>query len=330
LYIGRRLPGVGEPDEPESFHVACAAGLRHRRSRRPVLQRRRRARPRQAAKDELGVEARPSSRRDRETDAGGENREELLKLLAEGGYNPIIGVGFAYATPSSWSPRANPDTTFVIVDDRRRGRTSRASCSPRSRARSSSAWPPPQDRDRRRSASSAASRPADPEVRGRLRAGAEAVNPDIEVDVKYITQPPDFAGFNDPARGKEIADAMYPRGADVVYHAAGGSGGGLFEAAAEAGDGLGHRRRLRPVPHGHGRGEGVHPHLDAQAGRRGGLRDIEASPTATPRAASVVFDLASGRRRLLDVGGYVDDIVDQLDDYKQQIIDGEITVPTAP
>ena len=38
-------------------------------------------------------------------------------------------------------------------------------------------------------------------------AGAKEVNPDITVDVKYISQPPDFSGFNDPAKGKEIAAA---------------------------------------------------------------------------------------------------------------------------
>ena len=55
-------------------------------------------------------------------------------------------------------------------------------------------------------------------------AGAKQVNPDITVDVKYISQPPDFSGFNDPAKGKEIAAAMYEGGTDVVYAAAGGSG----------------------------------------------------------------------------------------------------------
>src|SRR5690606_36318089 len=67
-------------------------------------------------------------------------------------------------------------------------------------------------------------------------AGARAVNPDIEIISQYISQPPDFSGFNDPARGREIAQSMYERGADVVYHAAGGSGGGLFEAAYENGN----------------------------------------------------------------------------------------------
>ena len=67
-------------------------------------------------------------------------------------------------------------------------------------------------------------------------AGAECVNPDIEVLVEYIIRRPDFTGFNDPAKGKEIAAAMYEAGADVVYAAAGASGYGVLEAAAEAGE----------------------------------------------------------------------------------------------
>ncbi len=62
------------------------------------------------------------------------------------------------------------------------------------------------------------------------------MNPDIEILANYITQPPDFTGFNDPAKGKEIAAAQYEGGADVIYSAAGGSGLGAFEAAAEAGE----------------------------------------------------------------------------------------------
>ena len=64
-------------------------------------------------------------------------------------------------------------------------------------------------------------------------AGAKAVNPDIKVLVEYITEAPDFDGFNDPAGPRSIALAMYEDGADIVYHAAGGSGAGLFEAAKE-------------------------------------------------------------------------------------------------
>ena len=47
-------------------------------------------------------------------------------------------------------------------------------------------------------------------------AGAECVNPDVEVLVEYVSDDPQV-GFNDPARGKEIGAAMYEAGVDVVY-----------------------------------------------------------------------------------------------------------------
>lgn len=58
-------------------------------------------------------------------------------------------------------------------------------------------------------------------------AGVKYVNPEAEVLVSYV------GDFSDPAKGKETALAMYDRGADIIYHAAGGSGLGVFEAAKE-------------------------------------------------------------------------------------------------
>ncbi|MCX8025400.1 MAG: BMP family ABC transporter substrate-binding protein [Thermanaerothrix sp.] len=40
-------------------------------------------------------------------------------------------------------------------------------------------------------------------------------------------------GWNDPAKGKEIALAMYQQGADIVFNVAGGTGVGIFQAAQE-------------------------------------------------------------------------------------------------
>ncbi len=62
-------------------------------------------------------------------------------------------------------------------------------------------------------------------------AGARAVRPDIGVLSKYagITG----AAFNDPAKGYQIAARMYREGADIIYHASGGTGAGLFRAAKE-------------------------------------------------------------------------------------------------
>ena len=58
--------------------------------------------------------------------------------------------------------------------------------------------------------------------------GVYDVNPNAKVISGFV------GGFGDPATAKEIALNMHKQGADVIYHAAGGSGNGLFEAAAEA------------------------------------------------------------------------------------------------
>lgn len=59
--------------------------------------------------------------------------------------------------------------------------------------------------------------------------GACLVNPDSQVLVQYA------GGWNDPAKGKEIALAMYEQQADIVFQIAGGTGVGVFEAAEEQG-----------------------------------------------------------------------------------------------
>jgi basic membrane protein A len=43
------------------------------------------------------------------------------------------------------------------------------------------------------------------------------------------------AAWNDPVKGGELAKSQFDRGADVVYHAAGGTGVGVLQAAADAG-----------------------------------------------------------------------------------------------
>mgnify|MGYP004701577955 CR=1 FL=1 len=58
--------------------------------------------------------------------------------------------------------------------------------------------------------------------------GAQAVNPDVKIFIAYANN------FGDPAKGKEIALNQYAGGADIIFHAAGGTGNGLFDAAVEA------------------------------------------------------------------------------------------------
>lgn len=63
--------------------------------------------------------------------------------------------------------------------------------------------------------------------------GAKAVNPDIEIFQNMTGTT--GAAWNDPVRGGELAKSQFDQGADVVYHAAGGTGIGVLQAAADAG-----------------------------------------------------------------------------------------------
>lgn len=56
-------------------------------------------------------------------------------------------------------------------------------------------------------------------------AGAKAADPKVKVDVQYA------GSFGDAAKGQTIAKRMYDGGADIVFHAAGGTGQGLFTEA---------------------------------------------------------------------------------------------------
>jgi basic membrane protein A len=62
-------------------------------------------------------------------------------------------------------------------------------------------------------------------------AGAKSANPKVEVIVNFVGV--NSTAWANPSRGKELALGQYARGADVIFHAAGASGGGVFDAAEE-------------------------------------------------------------------------------------------------
>ena len=64
-------------------------------------------------------------------------------------------------------------------------------------------------------------------------AGVKAVNPNAQVLVKYAGNT--GSAFKDPTKGKELALSEYHAGADIIFHASGSTGLGVFEAARELG-----------------------------------------------------------------------------------------------
>ena len=63
--------------------------------------------------------------------------------------------------------------------------------------------------------------------------GAKYVNPNVVVYQNMTGTTP--AAWNNPGKGAELARSQFGRGADVVYAAAGGTGVGVYQAAADEG-----------------------------------------------------------------------------------------------
>lgn len=58
-----------------------------------------------------------------------------------------------------------------------------------------------------------------------FKEGVRSVDPSIKVDAQYVDS------YTKPDVGQALANAMYNSGVDIIYHAAGGSGNGVFSAA---------------------------------------------------------------------------------------------------
>ncbi|WP_435179562.1 BMP family lipoprotein [Halorussus sp. AFM4] len=62
-----------------------------------------------------------------------------------------------------------------------------------------------------------------------FKAGVKHANSDVTVRSAYA------GAWSDPGKGQSIANSMYNKGADIIYHAAGGTGNGVFKAAQNQG-----------------------------------------------------------------------------------------------
>jgi basic membrane protein A len=146
--------------------------------------------------------------------------------------------------------------------------------------------------------------------------------------VTYIEEE-DLKGFNDPAGGKASAAAMYENGADIVYHASGGSGSGVFDAAVEAGDnmwaiGVDSDQYLTAS-------EDQKEHILTSMLKRvdtATFNMIQSVADDKPLTSYQSYDLAADGVGYSTSGGYVDDITDQIDEWAEKIKSGEVEVPS--
>jgi len=169
-------------------------------------------------------------------------REDRLSQMAENGATAIIGVGFAYSNAVDAVAPKYPDVNFAVVDgfDPTAKKANKNVAYFSFAANESSFLVGVAAAEATKSKEvgfvGGVNIPLIQSFQAGYAAGVKAVDPSIKVDVAYI-QESNISGFNDPAGGKTAAAGEFDKGADVVYHAAGASGSGVFDAAVEAGDG---------------------------------------------------------------------------------------------
>lgn len=261
-------------------------------------------------------------------------RVARLKQMADDGFNPIIGVGFAYSVAVDQVAPDYPETSFAVID----GFDPTADD-----ANANVAYLGFAEHEGSYLVGVAAALKTENNHIGFVGgvhndlikkfeagyvAGAKSVNPDIKFTKRYIEES-DLAGFADPAGGKAAASGIYDAGADLVYHAAGGSGSGVFEAAAEA--------------DAWAIGVDSDQYLTAPADQKdhiltsmlkrvdvATLDMVRSVAEGEPLTSYTTYDLSVDGVGYSTSGGFIDDIKPQIDEAAEKIKNGEITVPDKP
>lgn len=161
-------------------------------------------------------------------------REQALRRFAESGANPIVMTGFAFGDALGAVAADYPDTDFVIIDmvvDQPNVRSvvfneHEGSYLVGMMAAKAS----------KTGAVSFIGGMDIPLIRKfacGYAQGAKAVNPDINVIANMTGTTP--SAWNDPVKGSELTKAQISQGSDVVFAAAGGTGVGVLQTAADEG-----------------------------------------------------------------------------------------------
>jgi basic membrane lipoprotein Med (substrate-binding protein (PBP1-ABC) superfamily)/DNA-binding SARP family transcriptional activator len=183
-----------------------------------------------------------------------------------------------------------------------------------------------------------------------FEAGARHVVPGIEVESVYLTRWPDDSGWGSPTLGEQTATELYRAGADVIYHAAGRSGFGVFEAVVAESERQGRHLWAIGVDADEYHNDGPEavlggsrlwrfgpddwkPHLLTSMVKRYDVA-VEVAITDFQQGALVagdrIFDLANSGIDYATSGGFIDQHVPVLEQLRGDIIAGRIDVPTVP
>jgi basic membrane protein A len=182
------------------------------------------------AQKEFGYKTADIEPTEGETDA---DKVQRLTSLAKQGYNPIVGVGFAYGPAMEEVSKKYPKVTFGIVDSVVEGDNVASLVFAENEASYLAGV-----------AAAKATKtntvgfvggvdiPLIHKFEAGYKQGVADTNPKVKVLSQYLTQTAEEGGFSSPDKGKAAAEAQLEKNADVIYQAAGLSGQGVIEAAA--------------------------------------------------------------------------------------------------
>jgi basic membrane protein A len=308
LKIGLAYDIGGRGDK--SFNDSAAAGL-------------------DAAKQKYGLSAANVKELEAAQGEAEADKEARLTQLADNGFNTIIAVGFAYAPAIKAVVGKYPNVKFAIIDDNSVQAPNLADLTFAEEQGSFLVGAIAALKSTKHHVGfiGGVNVSLIQKFQAGFDAGAKAADPSVKLENKYLTQPPDFGGFNDPTKGETAANGIYDAGADVIFAAAGGSGSGVFKAAkAKSALAIGTDSDQYQTA-----AEDVKDVVISSMLKRVDVavsKFIDSVKDGSFKAGNTIFDLKAGGVDYSTSGGKIDDIKAKVDDFKQKIIDGTITVPT--
>ncbi|CAN3981051.1 BMP family lipoprotein [Kitasatospora purpeofusca] len=282
------------------------------------------------AKSQLGVAVTEADAKTGEAEA---DKETRLKNLVTAGYNPVIAVGFVYQAAVEKVAKENPNTKFAIIDsasDTQPSNVTSLTFSEQEGSYLAGVAAALKTKTKHVGFIGGVQTELIKKFEAGYRAGVKSVDPNMPVEVTYLTTPPDFSGFAAPDKGKEAAQGQLDKKADVIYTAAGSSGNGAIEAAAGANAlaiGVDSDQAAQPAlaKYKNSIMTSMVKNVDKAV-----FAYIESAKKGQVFTGVKNFDLKSDGVSLATTGGKIDDIKSKLDEAAASIKNGAITVPTDP
>ncbi|MGW2815094.1 BMP family lipoprotein [Streptomyces sp. NPDC001415] len=282
------------------------------------------------AKSEFGGSVKELTAKTTDTEA---DRVQRLTDLAGAGYNPVIGIGYAYQNSMKQVAAKYPNVTFGIVDSVVEGpkNVDNIVFTEEQGSYLAGVAAALKSKSGHVGFIGGVDVPLIKKFEAGFVQGVKDTKPSDNVEVQYLSHGSDTSGFASPDKGKAAAQGMLDNGADVIYTAAGSSGTGAIEAVAgkkgawAIGVDSDQYQQASLDKYKNSILTSVVKNVDI------GVYDlIKSVKDGKPLVGTNSYPLAKNGVSLATSGGFIDDIKAQLDAAQKKIVDGSIKVKTTP